>query len=191
MSFVGVKDSDSTEKAIVFFFRLIDCFSEIRLLACLTCLPALKSLESLNSLDLSQHGLQMDIPIDTDNPLAHSPYLENQSISQEPARVSAYAKLIFEDGYFYMNTYSVILGRDLKAWHSAMRNEKRRQKQIQEGGDCAGDLETPVRSKHEGSRYSRSIVSESGGMLRAGNDSDEAVPVDPATFRPSDRKSVV
>ncbi|RKF64423.1 putative forkhead domain-containing protein [Erysiphe neolycopersici] len=114
----------------------------------------------------------MDMPIDTNNPLLHSPYLENSSMTQEPARVSAYAKLIFEDGYFYMNTYSVILGRDLKAWHAAMRKEMRRQRQIQEGRDCAGDLETTIRAKHEGSRYSKSIVSESGGMLRAGNDSD-------------------
>ncbi|POS83461.1 hypothetical protein EPUL_006696, partial [Erysiphe pulchra] len=114
----------------------------------------------------------MEIPIATGNPLVHSPYLENLSITQEPARVSAYAKLIFEDGYFYMNTYSVVLGRDLKAWHAAMRKEKRRQSQIQEDGDCIGDLETPIRAKHDGPPYSRSIVSESGGMLRAGNDSD-------------------
>lgn len=135
----------------------------------------LNSLGFFNSSELSQYNLQtvMNLPMaTTDNPLIPTAWLKNQPLNLEPARVSAYAKLIFEDGYFYMNTYSVILGRDLKAWHAAIRKEKRRQKQIQEGGDKIGDSDTPIRVKHDAHCYSRSIVSESGGMLRAGNDSD-------------------
>lgn len=111
----------------------------------------------------------VDVPMAINNPINQTRYLEPSPLIQEPTRISAYAKLIFEDGFFYMNTYSVVLGRDLQAWHAAMRDEKRKQRQL-ENGTLTRDPKTPVRVKNEGSRYTRSIVSESGGILRTGND---------------------
>ena len=67
-----------------------------------------------------------------------------------------------------MNTYSVILGRDLAAHRAAVRRDDEL-KRIQ---DTDAHPKTPARSIQE-SRHAKSIVSESGGILRDGNDSDD------------------
>lgn len=135
---------------------------------------ALNTLDMFNPVAFSQCALQgvLDLQMAANNTLVQNSYLEPSPPAQEPTRVSAYAKLIFEDGYFYMNTLSVILGRDLQAWHAAIRKEKRKQRQLRCNGANNEDMKVSTRVKCEGSRYSRSIVSESGGILRAGNDSD-------------------
>ncbi len=106
----------------------------------------------------------MDAHID-----AQQSYLDPSPYIHEPqeTRISAYARLEFEDGHFYMNTYSVILGRDLAAHRAAVRrDEEEKQRQLAEA-----DPKTPVRIKEE-SRYTKSVISESGGILREGDDSD-------------------
>ncbi|KAH8782520.1 hypothetical protein BGZ57DRAFT_925925 [Hyaloscypha finlandica] len=101
--------------------------------------------------------------------IAQQPYLDpSPNIHELPQhRVSAFAKLEFEDGDFYISTYSIILGRDLAAHRAAVRREEE-EKRIQEEGAAP---KTPSRRYHE-SRQAKSIVSESGGILRDGNDSD-------------------
>jgi len=83
----------------------------------------------------------------------------------EETRISAYAKLEFPDGEFYMNTHAIVLGRDLQAARAAQRRDTADQAVSQ-------DPRTPVRVKEE-SRYSKSVVSESGGILREQDDLDE------------------
>ncbi|KAI9730655.1 MAG: hypothetical protein M1818_008137 [Claussenomyces sp. TS43310] len=82
-------------------------------------------------------------------------------------RISAYAMLEFDDGQFYMNTYSVILGRDLVAARAAMRRDDEAARVLE-----GAEPKTPVRIKREESCYTKSIMSESGGILREGGDSD-------------------
>ena len=55
--------------------------------------------------------------------IAQQPYLDpSPNIHELPQhRVSAFAKLEFEDGDFYISTYSIILGRDLAAHRAAVR----------------------------------------------------------------------
>jgi len=98
------------------------------------------------------------------------PYLDPPPVIHEPQeqRISAYARLEFPDGHFYMNTYSVTLGRDLAAHRAAVRRDDEL-KRIQ---DTEAHPKTPARSVQE-SRHAKSIVSESGGILRDGNDSDD------------------
>jgi hypothetical protein len=90
----------------------------------------------------------------------------------EGTRIQAYAKLEFDDGEFYMNTHSVYLGRDLQAARTAIRREKEieRMKIEEEAMNIKSD--TPKRVKKEESRYSKSIASEAGGILREQDDSD-------------------
>lgn len=107
--------------------------------------------------------------------MGQQPFLDPSPYIPEPqeTQVSAYAKLEFEDGEFYMNTFSVILGRDQVAAKRARKRELkqqlRREKGLQEFGQ---DPRTPVQIKREESRYSKSIVSESGGIMRDGDDPD-------------------
>lgn len=109
--------------------------------------------------------------------MALEPYNDQQSHlpRQDETRISAYALLEFEDGQFYMNTYQVILGRDLAAAKAAIKRDQeleKEQKRIE--AEEAGEAQTPARVKREGSksRHARSVISESAGILREGNDSD-------------------
>jgi hypothetical protein len=123
-----------------------------------------------------QMGIGMDMGMGLGAHLA-DPFLEPSSQIYEElqsSRVSAYAKLVFDDGEFYMNTYSIVLGRDVNAAKNALRREKEEERARLES---VASAQTPVphtpRLKKEGSRYTKSIVSESGGILRDGNDSDD------------------
>ncbi|KAH8685938.1 hypothetical protein BGZ60DRAFT_396504 [Tricladium varicosporioides] len=109
--------------------------------------------------------------------LPEEPPLESLDASedyQEPGlrTISAYAKLKFLDGVFYMNTHNAILGRDTKGHKNAQRREQE-QKLLEQNGSSAGDPRTPVQVGKDHSRFTRSIVSESGGILRDGDDSDD------------------
>jgi hypothetical protein len=100
-----------------------------------------------------------------------NPYLDQASYPHDldETRISAYAKLEFEDGEFYMNTHQVILGRDLTAARAAMRRDQEEEKHKFEEDAVP---HTPVQSRRAESKYTKSVVSESGGILREGDDSD-------------------
>jgi Forkhead domain/FHA domain len=105
-----------------------------------------------------------------------SPFLETSPITQEPneaPRIQAFAKLEFDDGQFYMNTYSVILGRDIRAARAAFQREQQerdsregmRGGQSTSGGDAS---QAAFRVKRGGSaKMNSSVVSESGGIIGA------------------------
>jgi hypothetical protein len=103
----------------------------------------------------------------------HQPYLGASPYLREAdeTRIQAYAMLEFPDGQFYMNTYSVILGRDLAAARAAMRRDADLARQKEED-ETMGEPKTPIRSKRDESKYTRSVVSESGGILRDGDGDD-------------------
>ena len=115
-------------------------------------------------------GLDMPmLPIpNQDNPwLEHAPYPPD--VNRPEDRLVGYAKLVFEDGEFYMNTHSVILGRDPTAHRAAQRREKEEAKRKMEA-ETPGPR-TPVQIKRE--HYNKSVFSEKSGILREGDDSDE------------------
>ncbi|KFZ05115.1 hypothetical protein V501_08659 [Pseudogymnoascus sp. VKM F-4519 (FW-2642)] len=114
-----------------------------------------------------------DISMDNTNDL-NGPYAEMSQPTRDndETRISAYALLEFEDGQFYMNTYSVILGRDRQAARNAMRRDAEEAKANMDEHSIAGEPKTPVRIKREESKYTKSVISESGGILRDGDDSD-------------------
>lgn len=98
--------------------------------------------------------------------LEPSPYLEEH----DETRVSAYAKLEFPDGEFYMNTYQLVMGRDQRAFRDALRREEDERRRIDEEASISRDPKTPTNLRREQSRAHRSVVSESGGILRDGDD---------------------
>ena len=84
-------------------------------------------------------------------------------------RIQAFAKLEFDDGQFYMNTYSVELGRDVRAARIAFKTDfdachesvTRHNKRSSSSADA-----TPRRIKHGENRYMESsMVSETGGIM--------------------------
>ena len=132
----------------------------------------------------------------SEEPTASSPTLENTASSSAPAedfgttemplpgqdprfmaaalegsQIQAFAKLEFDDGPFYMNTYSVELGRDVRAakqasvFDSRVR-ERSKGKSKRRSSSVGHAPQTAPKSKHGGSaRTSRSVVSESGGIM--------------------------
>jgi hypothetical protein len=112
----------------------------------------------------SAHGLPIYSNVDQPNDAA--PYLDPSPYMPEidQTRIKAYAKLEFEDGEFYMNTFSLVIGRDVAAAKAALRRYQKEKRRIEAESSRPT---TPVQVKHEGSKYSKSIVSESGGIVRA------------------------
>jgi hypothetical protein len=98
-------------------------------------------------------------------------YLEPSPHLNDTRRIQAFAKWEFQDGEYYMNSWQMILGRDLAASRAAARLAEQRRKNERE--TSTHDPTTPVRTKHHESKYTRSIVSESGGIMRAGNSDEE------------------
>lgn len=103
--------------------------------------------------------------LDMGNMGAPQPPLEESETVREakPTGLKAFAKLQFPDGIFYVNTTSLILGRDVDAARRARGREAELDK-LRRG------IQTPGRK--QGSRYSKSVVSNSGGIMRIGRGED-------------------
>jgi len=108
-----------------------------------------------------------------DEMMDDAPFLESalSVVESEAPRIQAFAKLEFDDGQFYMNTYSVELGRDIRAARLALqrdlegnqKGEVKVKKRSSSGEDAS---QTASRVKREGSgRLAGSVVSETGGIM--------------------------
>ncbi|MCJ1399376.1 hypothetical protein MMC11_002578 [Xylographa trunciseda] len=88
-----------------------------------------------------------------------------------PTRIQAFAKLEFDDGQFYMNTYSVELGRDIRAARVAFQSGfgsdhevvGRSHKRSNSSAD-AGQVGRALKQE-EGRTMANSVVSETGGII--------------------------
>lgn len=92
------------------------------------------------------------------------------SIAGSEPRIQAFAKLEFDDGHFYVNTYSFILGRDVRAARAAHQREIQFRQAVRSsraksssGGNTS---HTPNRMKREESAAMMgSVVSDRGGIM--------------------------
>ncbi|KAL3466648.1 hypothetical protein BJX64DRAFT_213759 [Aspergillus heterothallicus] len=91
------------------------------------------------------------------------------SVAGSEPRIQAFAKLEFDDGHFYCNTYSFILGRDVRAARAAHQREfqvrqamRTSRAKSSSGGNASN---TPVKLKPEGSGMIGSVVSDRGGIM--------------------------
>lgn len=113
------------------------------------------------------------------------------SVAGSEPRIQAFAKLEFDDGHFYVNTYSFILGRDVRAARAAHQREIQYRQAVRSsraksssGGNTS---HTPSRVKREGSAAMMgSVVSDRGGIM--GFDPD-VPPNIAANLNPSRRSS--
>ncbi|MCJ1373827.1 hypothetical protein MMC20_005057 [Loxospora ochrophaea] len=108
--------------------------------------------------------LQRMLPADSTSETA--PLESAQSVVEsESPRIQAFAKLEFDDGQFFMNTYAVELGRDVKA-ERLVRHRDLESDQIfpprpkKRSTSSADASQTP-----EGRKMAGSVVSESGGIV--------------------------
>ena len=96
-------------------------------------------------------------------------------IGSDGPRIQAFAKLEFDDGQFYMNTYAVELGRDIRAARKALQQDLeadqfREQHQVihsrHRSNSSVDAAHGPQRRKSdERKKTASSVMSESGGIL--------------------------
>ncbi|KAB5572651.1 hypothetical protein GE09DRAFT_1201188 [Coniochaeta sp. 2T2.1] len=94
--------------------------------------------------------------------------------SAPPAPLESFARIEFADSVFQMTTYAVIIGRDQRALEQARRDERRAeeyQRRVEEF--TAAGLPAPSPPSQERGKFSKSYVSEEGGMLGPESDGDE------------------
>jgi hypothetical protein len=87
--------------------------------------------------------------------------------------LESFARIEFADSTFQMTTYAVIIGRDQRALEQARRDEKREQeyqRRVQE--NAAAGLPAPSPPSQDRGKFSKSYVSEEGGMLGPESDGD-------------------
>ena len=117
------------------------------------------------------------------------PELEEQPMTEaalsaeesDVPQIQAFAKLEFDDGEFYMNTYSVELGRDLQSARQAAekipvpakRTGSKRRKRSASSGD-ASHIPRKLKREHNRSHPS-SVVSERGGIIAVDHSDAESL----------------
>ncbi|KAK2763843.1 hypothetical protein FQN54_009461 [Arachnomyces sp. PD_36] len=115
------------------------------------------------------------------------------SVAGSEPRIQAFAKLEFDDGHFYVNTYSFVLGRDVRAARAAFQREVQIKQAMGRNGrtksSSGGNTsQTPNRVKREGSALvGGSVVSDRGGIM--GFDPDVAPHMPPQPSRKSSNSS--
>lgn len=91
--------------------------------------------------------------------------------------LESFAKIEFADSVFQMTTYAVIIGRDQRALNQARRDERREdeyQRRVEE--NAAKGLPAPSPPSQDRGKFSKSYVSEEGGMLGPESDDDDPRP---------------
>ncbi|KAG7009240.1 hypothetical protein G7Y79_00003g011080 [Physcia stellaris] len=113
-----------------------------------------------------------------DRPVTEAAFSAEES---DVPQIQAFAKLEFDDGEFYMNTYSVELGRDLQSARQAVdktstpakRGRPRRRKRSASSGDTS---HIPRKLKREHNRsHPSSVVSERGGIIAVDHSDAESL----------------
>ena len=133
-----------------------------------------ESFEALPTYPIHQHyDTSLDLTQANIEALADDPMLEAAAsvVESEAPRIQAFAKLEFDDGEFYMNTYSVELGRDVRAARQAYERDVQTLQQIdaklRKRSSSSGDIShsSGKAKKEYGRHLSGSVVSESGGVM--------------------------
>lgn len=105
-------------------------------------------------------------------------------------RIQAFAKLEFDDGHFYVNTYSFILGRDVRAARAAHQREVQARQAVRNSktkSSSGGKSHTPVRTRNDPNGVIGSVVSDRGGIM--GFDPDVPAHAPPQLSRKSSNSS--
>lgn len=102
------------------------------------------------------------------------------SMESEAPRISAFAKLEFDDGEFYMNTYSVELGRDMSSAPQPLQKGKesitngKPGKRKRNPSEAGSSHITRKPKRRSGRHHPSSVVSEHGGVIAVDRSDSES-----------------
>ena len=105
-------------------------------------------------------------------------------IEMEQHQIQAFAKLEFDDGEFYMNTYAVEIGRDVHAARQAADFQARQDtetKSRKRSASAGGSITSSKVRHRNGQNMAGSVASESGGVIAV--DQYESEPTRKSRFR--------
>ncbi|KAL9137594.1 MAG: hypothetical protein Q9175_001183 [Cornicularia normoerica] len=106
-------------------------------------------------------------------------------VETEQHQIQAFAKLEFDDGEFYMNTYAVEIGRDVHAARQAADLQARQDtetKSRKRSASAGGSITSSKIRHRNGQNMASSVASESGGVIAVDNYESEP------TRKPRSRK---
>jgi hypothetical protein len=84
------------------------------------------------------------------------------------SRLTAFARLRFDDGDYYMHTYQIILGRNVDLAHRDMRRLAKADRLTAQGhSQAAENLLNGKKAKERKRHAARSVISEKGGIVSA------------------------
>ncbi|KAK3684891.1 hypothetical protein B0T22DRAFT_428231 [Podospora appendiculata] len=107
------------------------------------------------------------------NHLLHADDYGNGGALAEEA-LESFARIEFEDSVFQMTTYAVIIGRDQRALEQARRDGKKTDEYHRRVGESeAQGLPAPPPPIQDRGKFSRSYISEEGGMLGPESDGED------------------
>jgi hypothetical protein len=118
----------------------------------------------------------LDAPISLDQPMNTAfvpdlPYTNDmvEEIAPSPIaqRLSAFARLRFSDGSYYMHTYQIILGRNVELAHRDMRRIAKAEELRRQGENKRAEALLRGKKKTKTVQRPRSVISEAGGIVSA------------------------
>ncbi|KAK0658923.1 hypothetical protein QBC41DRAFT_331796 [Cercophora samala] len=113
--------------------------------------------------------------LDVTDPLMAIPEASRAPLPVEPA-LESFARIEFADSVFQMTTYAVIIGRDRRALELAKKQEKEEENWRQAvDRNARQGLPPPPRLSPDRRKFTRSYISEEGGMLGPESDDEEYV----------------
>ncbi|PHH51269.1 Fork head protein -like protein 2 [Ceratocystis fimbriata CBS 114723] len=120
------------------------------------------------------------------NAISHSqsPPLRNPRRTMDRSGLESFARIEFADSTFQMTTYSIIIGRDQRALRQARKDETRALERQRLKDDYSLQGLDPPSEIMEDRKFSKSYVSEEGGMLGPESDGE-------STDRPTKRRRLV
>ncbi|KAI0144136.1 hypothetical protein F4776DRAFT_461243 [Hypoxylon sp. NC0597] len=101
---------------------------------------------------------------------------DNRTSTSASQKLESFARIEFADSVFQMTTYAVIIGRDQRAMDQARRDEKRElnyRRKVEE--NARNGLPPPTPLNFDRGKFSKSYVSEEGGMLGPESDGEDNV----------------
>ncbi|PSN72503.1 hypothetical protein BS50DRAFT_516786, partial [Corynespora cassiicola Philippines] len=112
--------------------------------------------------------LPMDANMDASMDTAMADAMLYPHAPQTPQqRLSAYARLRFEDGSYYMHTYQIVLGRNVDLAHQDMRRLAKVEQLRNKGDERAAAALLHGKKRKRPTRGARSVISEAGGIVNA------------------------
>ncbi|KAJ5239839.1 Winged helix-turn-helix transcription repressor DNA-binding [Penicillium chermesinum] len=114
----------------------------------------------------------------------------NASVAGSEPRIQAFAKLEFDDGHFYVNTYSFILGRDIRAARAAHQREIHHRQAVRSSRAKSSSGGNSHTRNQESAAIMGSVVSDRGGIMGFDPDVPPHLPGRLNASRRSSRSSV-